>query len=470
MLYSKDRFEDGGYRLAVKKEQAQRASVGISLVPLVCFFLYFAWSCVLPIDQAPDEATRLGIPFYIAQNGALPSGFEESLRNQIWGISYAFTPYGSSLLSAVFVKAAMILGAGDVTQVVAARLSSCIFGSLTVFVLMLICVELEFDRLTATVAGAVLGFLPQFAFLSSYLNNDIFSAFCAAMVVLGWIRGFRRGWDVGPCAFLGAAIGLLSLSYYFAYGLIPISIFVFFASARRLGVSWGGCFRRAGVVFVVAFAIGGWFFVRNALIYSGDFLGMRSYSECAELYAQQEYRPSVHQTLKMSGEFIMSPLFDSTWLWMTFRSCVAYFGYMAYPIAEFLYLPFIVFCCVGLALPVIAKGRLVPISGHGRLGNGCFADKLLVVALIAAAVSPVVFSAYRSWATDWEPQGRYIVSAWIAVAVLWAWGFDCLVRRIGTSVLRRALAVAPVVLVALMLCVCSAAVFYPYGFAGIVRT
>ncbi len=452
----------------MKKEYAQRSPVGILLVPLVCFFLYFAWSCVLPIDQAPDEATRLGIPFYIAQNGTLPSGFEESLRNQIWGISYAFTPYGSSLLSAVFVKAAMLLGAGDVTQVVAARLSSCIFGSLTVLVLMLICAELEFDRLTTAVAGAVLGFLPQFAFLSSYLNNDIFSAFCTAMVVLGWIRGFRRGWDVGSCAFLGAAIGLLSLSYYFAYGLIPISIFVFFASARRLGLSWGGCFRRAGIVFVVAFAIGGWFFVRNALIYSGDFLGMRSYSECAELYAQQEYKPSVHQTLKMSGELFMSPLFDSTWLWMTLRSCIAYFGYMAYPIAEVLYLPVIALCCAALALPAILRGGLVPKSRHGRLRDGRFADNLLVIALVAAIVFPIVFSAYRSWATDWQPQGRYIVSAWIAVAVLWAWGFDCLIRRIGPSVLRRALVVAPVVLVALMLCVCSAAVFYPHGFLGIV--
>ncbi len=208
------------------------------------------------------------------------------------------------------------------------------------------------------------------------------------MVVLGWIRGFSRGWDVGPCAFLGAAIGLLSLSHYFAYGLILISIFVFFASARRLGFSWG-------LLSPV------WHRIRGRLCHLrpvpcekradllGDFLGMRSYSECAELYAQQEDKPSVHQTLKMSGELFMSSIFDSTWLWMTFRSCIAYFGYMAYPIPEVLYLPIIALCCVGLALPAIVRGLLVPKSCHDRLGNGRFADKLLAFALIAATVFPL---------------------------------------------------------------------------------
>lgn len=113
-------------------------------VVLGCLIFYVTWASVLPIDQSPDEVTRLAVPFWIVRHGALPSGFEESIRNHVWGISYAFTPYGNSLLSALFIKIALGLGLPATTQVVAARLSSCLCGALTVYVIMLIGEELGF--------------------------------------------------------------------------------------------------------------------------------------------------------------------------------------------------------------------------------------------------------------------------------------------------------------------------------------
>ena len=330
------------------------------LIPAVCFFVYLAWACRLPLSEAPDEIIRLQVPFYIAANNVLPNGFDPSIRNGLWGISYAFTPYGSSLLSALFVKMAMMLQLNSALQVVAARLSSCISGAMTVLILILICRELEFESIVAALSGLMLGLLPQFAFLSSYLNNDIFSALCTALVILGWLRGLRGGWLAKDCVFLGVGIGLLSLSYYFAYGLIPISIVLFFVGARRRGLEYEVIFRRAALVFAVAFLIGGWFFVRNAIIYSGDFLGMRSYSESAELYAIDDLKPSAHMTPKLAGEQFMSPLFGTGWLLMTNKSCICYLGGTAYPLNNVVYgAATILYAVTLLAAVVLGKCRLL---------------------------------------------------------------------------------------------------------------
>lgn len=438
------------------------------LVPLLCFLIYFAWSCVLPINQAPDEETRLAIPFYIVSNGCLPNGFDESIRNQIWGISYAFTPYGSSLLSALFVKIVTMFGAGSACQVVAARLSSCLFGALTVYVVMRIAVDLGFADLTAIVIGTCLGFLPQFAFLSSYLNNDIFSAFCTAMVVWSWVRGIKFCWATGECILLGVSLGLLSLSYYFAYALIPISAVYFLVTAALQGHKRSSLFAKAGLVFVVASALGGWFFIRNAIIYSGDFLGMRSYSECAELYAMETFKPSDHWTLKSDGQAFMSPLTDPAWLSMTFTSCIGYLGYMAYPLPSILVKIAGAFGAAYIVLPVMTGGAPLILGNSGCASKNKAIKWVFVASLLCSILCPILFSAYRSWATDWEPQGRYIISSWIVVFVLISWGLDSVLKRLGTSAWKKALLCAPLIVLTFAMVVGAVIVFWPAGFAGVV--
>ena len=64
------------------------------VIPLICLLVYLAGACTLPIQQSPDEVIRLAVPFYIAQNGCLPNGFAESIRSNLWGISYASSHMG----------------------------------------------------------------------------------------------------------------------------------------------------------------------------------------------------------------------------------------------------------------------------------------------------------------------------------------------------------------------------------------
>ena len=408
-------------------------------IPLICLLIYLAGACTLPIQQSPDELSRLAVPFYIAQNGCLPNGFAESIRNGLWGISYAFTPYGSSLLSALLIKIAMLVGGDATAQVVAARIPSCLFGALTVLCVMKIGKELGFRSSIVLSMGIGLGILPQFAFLSSYLNNDIFSAFCVAAVVLSWVKGVKSSWGYADCMMLGCSLGLLSLSYYFAYGLIPISLIVFFGTFWRTGAKVTCVFGRALLVLLTALLVGGWFFAWNAMIYSGDFLGMRSYSECAEMYAASGFKPSDHPTPKLAGLPFMSPLWDLSWLKLTLKSSISVLGYMDCFLPSVAYRVVFVVLAVGWIAPIVPSSK-APLLSTGKSPSSS-ARRFLIVALVLSAIAPLLFSAYRSWATDYQPQGRYIISAWIPLLIFFAAGVERLTRALYHRPSTRWLAV-----------------------------
>ena len=47
------------------------------------------------------------------------------------------------------------------------------------------------------------------------------------------------------------------------------------------------------LILGIAFLVGGWFFIRNAVIHDGDILGRETIAEQGELYAEDEYKPSL---------------------------------------------------------------------------------------------------------------------------------------------------------------------------------
>ena len=79
---------------------------------------------------------------------------------------------------------------------------------------------------------------------------------------------------------------------YFFFG---ITLFME-AKRRRYGdfAKRSSCLRN---VLILA----AWWFIRNAILYDGDFLGMNASSVCAEKYAKPAYKPSQKQTPQMAG-------------------------------------------------------------------------------------------------------------------------------------------------------------------------
>ena len=65
------------------------------------FILYTMWAILIPFGECPDEPFRYKIPDYIYQFGKLPKGDTPYVMDDAWGISYAFTPILSYMVSAV---------------------------------------------------------------------------------------------------------------------------------------------------------------------------------------------------------------------------------------------------------------------------------------------------------------------------------------------------------------------------------
>ena len=94
---------------------------------ILCFVIYMFWMFVfISRFYGPDEYMRFNIPKFILENKALPYGWEESLRDPNWGISYGFDIAMPYLLSACFMWIASLFTQSEISLLLAARLTSAL--------------------------------------------------------------------------------------------------------------------------------------------------------------------------------------------------------------------------------------------------------------------------------------------------------------------------------------------------------
>jgi len=376
----------------------------------------------LPVNMAPDEYMRYDLTHWIFEHNALPRGDNPEIINELWGYSYGFTPYLSSIISVVFMKlAAICFGASNETaMIVAARMVSVLAGTGTVFLGLKIGNLCFGNRKYGIFYAVLMGMLPQFVFLSSYLNCDSIAVFTVTLILYYWLGGIKKHWETRSCIKLGIAIGLCALSYYFAYAYILCSIFLFFLTGCRDHVFDGKkkiLFFRAGIIFLTAFLIAGWFFIRNYILYDGDFLGMEATSRCAEIYAQEEFKPSKHWTYRSASYSILDMLFMSKWIPGTVTSFFAVFGYKTIVVPYTYYIGYLLILCFGIVFFI-------------KTFIGLRSDQRIVFLCgIAACVITVCISIYSSWSRDYQSQGRYIMEILPVLMLMCAYGYqsaDCI--------------------------------------------
>ena len=163
------------------------------------FCICFGTSIFLKTEHAPDEAMRMLIPEYIVSHHALPNGMEEAVRHPLWGFSYALYPYLTAIISSVFMAITSLFTKSAAALLTAARLTSVLSGTGTLIVVFLIGEELFERRESALLGGIFVGFLPQFVFLSCYVNNDSFAVFTVALIIYFWIRGMKSAFCKKDC-------------------------------------------------------------------------------------------------------------------------------------------------------------------------------------------------------------------------------------------------------------------------------
>ena len=271
--------------------------------------------------------------------------------------------------------------------------------------------------------------VPQMVFLSSYVNRDSFSLFTATLIVYAWIRGIEAEWDAQSCVRLAIGIGLCFLSYEFAYGYILCSFLIYCV--------WYLChpkettFKRfisSGLLILgIVFLICGWVYIRNSIIYDGDFMGLRITAEYGEKYAQEAFRPSMRNTFRQRGFSMLGMLGASDWISSSFKSFFSTLGYMNLYAGPLTYLLYASLTLVG----IVTAGCVIIFWIKMQCGKSHLlflsnkTDNAMLFGLIAlSGVITVCLSVFHSWSEGYSPQGRYFICAAPCIYLAIAIGLD----------------------------------------------
>jgi 4-amino-4-deoxy-L-arabinose transferase-like glycosyltransferase len=125
----------------------------------------------------------------------------------------------------------------------------------------------------ALIAAGVNAFNPQFLFIHASASNDVLVTLLSALTLWLLVSVAYSGASVRRHLALGFTLGLASLTKLSGLLLLPLTALVLLVLARRKR-SWNAGVRWFLWTFVPAAAVGGWWYVRNWMLY-GDPFGLK---------------------------------------------------------------------------------------------------------------------------------------------------------------------------------------------------
>lgn len=392
---------------------------------IVLTSICFAWSTKMPYKYGPDEEMKMVVCKYIYKNSKLPTGKEQENRDRYWGISYSFMPIFDYIVGGICMKAVSTVSSEDNALLVAARLPSVLSYMGTLIIAIFISNNLFKRKTLRWLFLILIGCLPQFMFIGSYINNDCFAVFCSAIIIYAWILGLKNNWNKKSCIYLGIGIGLCAMSYYNAYGYILTSIIIFIVSYiknQKENIFKKKFWLKVLTVFIIAFSIAGWWFIRSAILNNGDFLGLVTIDKYAEEYAEEDYKPSNRVTPEKQGQSLLKMLFCDNWIWQTVTSSIAVFGNMTDMYHIQYYIVYIIVFLSGIlgAILYYIRNRKRDRNTNRKILEVMFGINILI---------PIILSVYYSYYSDFQAQGRYIMPGLIPCMYFIAKGFGYLSDR-----------------------------------------
>ena len=378
--------------------------------------MYFLWSNIIPYNHAPDEYMRYMIPQYIFEYGKLPAGNDPLIMDSNWGTSYGFTPITSYIISAFFMKITNLFCNDQSALLIAARFTSVIFSVGTVYLCCKIG-EKCFKGIFSRIFVISIAFLPEFIFISSYVNTDAFGIFTVSAVIYTFLVCNEKNWCVSSCIWLGISMGLCLISYSNCYGILIVAfLFALYSTITNKEIEHKLKFiiSRILLVFGVVMIVSAWWFIRNAILYNGDFLGMEASKACSETNAVDYLKPSNRRTPYVQGWSLWTMLYDMGWIESSMRSFIAGFDYMSLFLGKIWYIGTYIVCLFG-------------IIGNVLYGNKEKIKKLGLFMLTMCAIT-VALSVYYSYFNDFQAQGRYCLPMIVSLHYILCIGWEKLAR------------------------------------------
>lgn len=395
------------------KRNVKRILFGIYLI----IYLFFAIVLVVkqPFGNPPDEYNRYLIPKYIADHGTLPNGYDESIRIYGYGFSYGFQPILPYMLQGYTMRIVSFFTDSETALLFTARCVNVFLGlCMAIFVWFLGKVWFQDDRFSV-LFSYLITFLPQSLYMHTYVNTDSCCMLSIAIILYAITKGLSRRFLARDCIMLSVGIILCALSYYNAYGFILSSILLFTASFLRrepkLSFDWRNWLKKGCLISTLVLLGISWWFIRSAVLYDGDILGLSSRDKCALLYAIPQFHPDTRITWQNSGYSIIDMLKNSDFLNTSLLSFIGIYGAMEITASIWMYRAYKYGFLLALLLCVAISERKT--IQHCSVNENAFLRRFFHSNMIFCIILPMFLSIWYSYTTDYQPQGRYLLPSLI---------------------------------------------------------
>jgi 4-amino-4-deoxy-L-arabinose transferase-like glycosyltransferase len=287
-------FLESAIRTMEGLPSTMRRAIRTPLVWLTILYLSvgLAYALVTPLFEKPDEDGHYGYVLYLRENHELPPLiFSEGFPSE-----YKQPPL---YYVATWILTGWLPGTADPDQllttnpymdfsvpgyrndnrnvflhppyltplILGARLVSLLFGLGTMLSSYYLALELFHKHSLVPIAtAAVVGFQPQFLYIATAVNNDAAMAFFATLVLTVLVYRLQRDDFPRFTTVMGILLGLAVITKVSGLVLFPLTGLALLIIHRGLSRT---LVRDSIVIVTVALLIGGWWYIRNGLLY-GD--------------------------------------------------------------------------------------------------------------------------------------------------------------------------------------------------------
>lgn len=397
------------------------------LIVLCLCFYYFYLSRKIGLSTengGPDEIARSLLPRCIVNGNPYPSANDSCSVYHLGNYSYAVYPQLlTAYVSAFFMTIAKAFGATEPQIFLAGRLASVFFAGIS---LIAISKTISFlfskkaGRQTITCLSVILlGCWPQFAFLASYMNNDIAGLAGVALLILSLVRGISDKWGPANVGFLCTGIIISGLGYWNAAPFILTAIPVFILTIlKQRSDQKSTAIKTIAIAFLICATFIMPFIIGNAVRY-GDVTGTRTFNE----RYQQWLASGGQELMHPYGPHLRKLLADDGFVNSSVESFIAYFGYMFCKMPSIIYLIYLALAFIGIGLYLSTEKY--------RIKD--FRYRAVAIPVAIACIIVIILFLYRTMATDYQPQGRYFIFILIPLIICCTIGIGNAVSIDSTS-------------------------------------
>ena len=424
-----------------KKLSAEWIRIFLLLTIVTSCMLTFA--IVQPFGDGPDEINRFKIVEYIYEHGTLPKGDDPEVILDGYGGSYAFQPILTYMIDGYLLRCFSAFEPSLEARVLISRLVSVLTGCITALYIKKLSDLLFENKKTAWAFTLAVVFLPQNLFVHTYVNTDSMGLLSIAIILYALIRGLKDDFSKGTCIELAVGVILCALSYYNCYGIIVCAVLFFLvyfsrafrsrtdhladsASANATPVyDYRSLLQKGIFISVIVLLCISWWFIRNAILYNGDFLALEARNICAVETGLEAYNPYTRDTFKRLGIPLMDMIFGTDYFTLVWKSFIAMFGPMLIPTHHYIYMAFkdLFFMAV--------IGLLIPLKTSVLTWAKTTQKWLVHFTMLLAVIIPVILALYYSYTFDFQPQGRYYLPMVVPFMYFLAIGIEKLIALIA---------------------------------------